>query len=51
MMPIIFSPIIGALVDRVDKIKGMITSDIIRGFLIATIPFLVKLHNIYGGQE
>ena len=47
MMPIIFSPIIGALVDRVDKIKGMITSDIIRGFLIATIPFLVKLHNIY----
>ncbi|RJQ32979.1 MAG: MFS transporter [Actinobacteria bacterium] len=44
---LIFSPLIGALVDRVDRKKGMILCDIIRGLLIFALAFLLMLNNIW----
>ncbi len=42
---LIFSPFIGALVDRIDRKKGMIISDITRGLLVALLP----LASVFGG--
>lgn len=47
MLPIIFSPVIGALVDRVDRKKGMIFSDLTRGFLIMLLPLINSILLIY----
>lgn len=47
MLPIIFYPVVGALVDMVDRKKGMITSDLVRGLLIVMVPFIVGLNSIF----
>ncbi len=48
MLPaVLFGPIAGALVDRVDRKKAMIVADLSRGVLYATMPFLGKLWAIY----
>jgi len=48
MLPaILFGPIAGALVDRVDRKKIMIIADVSRGALYATMPFLGKLWAIF----
>jgi len=48
MLPaILFGPIAGALVDRVDRKKIMIIADISRGALYATMPFLGRLWAIF----
>jgi dTMP kinase len=48
MLPaILFGPIAGALVDRVDRKRIMIIADLSRGALYATIPFLGKLWAIF----
>lgn len=44
---IVFGPIAGALVDRVNRKTIMITSDIARGCLYALMPFLGPLWAIY----
>ncbi len=42
-----FSPFIGALVDRVDRKKGMIYSDIIRAALVASLPLAGVLGGLF----
>lgn len=42
---LIFSPFIGALVDRLDRKRGMILSDLVRGILVSLLP----LATIFGG--
>ena len=42
---LVFSPFIGALVDRLDRKKGMITSDIFRAAFVALVP----LATVFGG--
>jgi MFS family permease len=44
---IIFSPIAGVYVDRVDRRKLMIGADILRGILVLAIPFTTDLYQIY----
>lgn len=47
MLPIIFSPVVGTLVDTVDRKKGMIASDLVRGFLIALVPFIIQFNSLF----
>ena len=48
MLPaILFGPIAGALADRMDRKRMMMTADIARGLLYATMPFLGKLYLIF----
>ncbi len=48
MLPsILFGPVAGALVDRVDRKRIMITADLSRGALYASMPFLGKLWAIF----
>ncbi len=48
MLPaVLFGPIAGALVDRVDRKRIMITADLSRGALYASMPFLGKLWAIF----
>jgi dTMP kinase len=48
MLPaILFGPIAGALVDRVDRKRIMIISDLSRGALYASMPFLGELWAIF----
>ncbi|HEX9124439.1 MAG TPA: dTMP kinase [Actinomycetota bacterium] len=48
MLPsILFGPIAGALVDRVDRKKMMIIADLSRGALYASMPFLKSLWAIF----
>jgi dTMP kinase len=48
MLPIIFSPVIGTLVDTVDRKKGMVISDLTRGTLILMLPFLyIKFKSLW----
>ena len=48
MLPaILFGPVAGALVDRMDRKRMMMTADISRGLLYATMPFLGKLWLIF----
>jgi dTMP kinase len=48
MLPsILFGPIAGALVDRIDRKRIMITADVSRGALYALMPFLGKLWAIF----
>ena len=48
MLPaILFGPFAGAIVDRVDRKKLMITADIARGALYALMPFLGPLWAIF----
>ncbi len=48
MLPaILFGPIAGALVDRMDRKRMMMTADLFRGALYATMPFLGKLWLIF----
>ncbi len=42
-----FSPFIGALVDRIDRKKGMIYSDIIRAVLVASLPLASVLGGLF----
>ena len=42
-----FSPFIGALVDRTDRKKGMIYSDLIRAGLVALLPFSSFLGGLF----
>jgi len=42
-----FSPFIGALVDRTDRKKGMIYSDLIRAGLVALLPFSSVLGGLF----
>jgi len=44
---IVFSPIAGVYVDRVDRRKLMIGADILRGILVLAIPFTTDLYQIY----
>ncbi|MBU7030991.1 MAG: MFS transporter, partial [Theionarchaea archaeon] len=44
---ILFSPIAGVYVDRVDRRKLMIGADILRGILVLAIPFTTGLYQIY----
>ncbi|MFL5737156.1 MAG: dTMP kinase, partial [Actinomycetota bacterium] len=44
---ILFGPIAGALVDRVDRKRLMITSDLARGAMYASMPFLGQLWAVY----
>ena len=44
---ILFGPVAGALVDRVDRKRIMIIADLSRGALYASMPFLGKLWAIY----
>src|SRR5437867_2930469 len=48
MLPsILFGPVAGALVDRFDRKRIMITADLSRAVLYATMPFLGKLWAIF----
>lgn len=48
MLPsVLFGPIAGSLVDRFDRKKLMITSDVGRGVLYASMPFIGPLWGIY----
>lgn len=48
MLPsILFGPVAGALVDRFDRKRIMITADVTRGALYASMPFLGKLWAIF----
>jgi dTMP kinase len=48
MLPsILFGPVAGALVDRFDRKRIMITADLSRGALYASMPFLGKLWAIF----
>jgi len=48
MLPaILFGPIAGTLVDRVDRKRLMITSDLARGAMYASMPFLGHLWSIF----
>ena len=48
MLPaILFGPVAGALVDRVNRKRVMIVADLSRGALYATMPFLGRLWAIY----
>jgi dTMP kinase len=48
MLPaVLFGPIAGVLVDRVDRKRAMIVADLSRGALYASMPFLGKLWLIY----
>jgi dTMP kinase len=48
MLPsILFGPVAGVLVDRFDRKRIMITADLSRGALYASIPFLGKLWAIF----
>jgi len=44
---VVFSPIAGVFVDRVDRRKLMIIADIARGLLVLAIPFTTALYQIY----
>lgn len=48
MLPaILFGPVVGAIVDRVNRKQVMIFSDLSRGALYATLPFLGRLWAIF----
>jgi dTMP kinase len=48
MLPaILFGPIAGTLVDRVDRKRLMITSDLARGAMYASMPFLGQLWAVF----
>lgn len=48
MLPaVLFGPVAGALVDRMDRKRMMILADLCRGALYATMPFLGKLYLIF----
>lgn len=48
MLPaVIFGPVVGPLVDRLDRKRLMITADLARGALYATMPFLGHLWAVY----
>lgn len=48
MLPaILFGPLVGAIVDRVNRKQVMIVSDLARGALYATLPFLGRLWAIF----
>src|SRR5438552_2249582 len=44
---ILFGPVAGALVDRMDRKHIMIVADVARGVMYATMPFLGRLWAIY----
>ncbi|MEX2395271.1 MAG: MFS transporter, partial [Actinomycetota bacterium] len=43
----VFGPIAGVLLDRIDRRKAMIISDIFRAVLIGTVPFVRNLPTLY----